>query len=118
MFPEGERNDAGPFAAACTTTVVGAGAGAGATVTVTGAGADTGAGASAGVAVTVTVGADTGDAAGMAVGAGVEPADEQPANATAVRATNQRFLFMREGSRDGLGGFLARRDERPARCRR
>ena len=86
MFPEGERNDAGPFAAACTTTVVGAGAGAGATVTVTGAGA--GAGACAGVAVTVTVGTDTGDAAGLADGAWVEPADEQPARANAANATS------------------------------
>jgi len=96
MFPDGDRNDAGPFAADCTTTVVGAGAGAGATVTVTGAGAGAGAGAGLGVAVTVTVGGETGDAAGPADGEWVEPADdEQPAKASAASATSHRFLFMR-----------------------
>jgi hypothetical protein len=81
MLPDGERNDAGPFAADCTTTVVGAGAGSAATVTVTGAGAAAGAGA--GVAVTVTVGA--GAAAGL--GAWAEPAvEEHPARANAASA--------------------------------
>ena len=84
MFPDGDWNDAGPFAATCTTVV---GAGAGATVTVTGAGA--GAGACAGVAVTVTVGADTGDGPGLSDVAVVEPADdEQPAKAIAASATS------------------------------
>jgi len=92
MFPDGDRNDAGPFAADCTTTVVGAGAGAGATVTVTGAGA----GAGLGVAVTVTVGAETGDAAGPVDGEWTEPADdEHPAKANEASATSHKFLFMR-----------------------
>ena len=62
MFPDGERNDAGPFAADCTTTVAGAGAGSAATVTVAGAGAGSG------VAITVTVGADAGEVAGLVDG--------------------------------------------------
>lgn len=83
MFPDGDRNDAGPFAADCTTTVVGACAGAGATVTVTGAGAG------AGVMVTVTVGADMGDGAGLSDVAWVEPADEEhPAKVNAASATS------------------------------
>ena len=86
MFPDGDRNDAGPSVATCTTVV---GAGAGATVTVTGAGAGAGAGACAGVAVTVTVGADIGDGAGLSDVALVEPADdEQPAKASAASATS------------------------------
>ena len=118
MFPEGDRNDAGPFAADCTTAGAGAGAGSGATVTVTGAGAG------AGVTVTVTAGADTGDGAGLLDVARVEPADdEHPARVNAANATSHscrrtmrcgacRFAVIREGSREGLGGFLALRHRR------
>ena len=82
MFPEGDRNDAGPFAAGCAAVVCG-----GATVTV-----------DVGAAVAVTVDADVGVGAVVEVdGAGVsdvawtavEPADEEhPATATAASATS------------------------------
>jgi hypothetical protein len=84
MFPEGDRNDAGPFAAGCAAVVCG-----GATVTVT---------VDVGAAVAVTVGAEVGVGAVVEVdGAGVsdvawtaaEPADEEhPATATAASATS------------------------------
>ena len=93
MFPDGDRNDAGPLPADCTTAVVGPGAGAGDAVTVTGEGAAAGAGA--GVAVTVTVGAELADVAC------VEPAEEEhPARANAASARSHscgryRFSLMR-----------------------